>query len=42
LSRRAAQTGQLYLDDLYVFPGQDSTVFIMDGGFRVFELEVSA
>ena len=26
----AAQTGQLYLDDLYVFPGQDSTVFIMD------------
>jgi hypothetical protein len=26
----AAQTGQLYLDDLYVFPGEDSTVFIMD------------
>src|SRR5215469_6315110 len=26
----AAQTGQLYIDDLYVFPGQDSTVFIMD------------
>ena len=26
----AAQTGQLYLDDLYVFPGQDSTVFVMD------------
>jgi len=26
----AAQTGQLYLDDLYVFPGQDSTVLIMD------------
>jgi hypothetical protein len=26
----AAQTGQLFLDDLYVFPGQDSTVFIMD------------
>jgi Domain of unknown function (DUF4331) len=26
----AAQTGQLYLDDLYVFPGQDGTVFIMD------------
>jgi hypothetical protein len=26
----AAQTGQLYLDDLYVFPGQGSTVFIMD------------
>jgi hypothetical protein len=26
----AAQTGQLYIDDLYVFGGQDSTVFIMD------------
>jgi hypothetical protein len=26
----AAQNGQLYLDDLYVFPGDDSTVFIMD------------
>ena len=26
----AAQTGQLFLDDLYVFPGQGSTVFIMD------------
>jgi len=26
----AAQTGQLYLDDLYVFPGEDSTVLIMD------------
>jgi len=26
----AAQTGQLYLDDLYVFPGDGSTVFIMD------------
>jgi len=26
----ASQTGQLYLDDLYVFPGEDSTVFIMD------------
>jgi hypothetical protein len=26
----AAQTGQLYIDDLYVFPGQDSTMFIMD------------
>jgi hypothetical protein len=26
----AAQNGQLYLDDLYVFPGQDSTVLIMD------------
>jgi hypothetical protein len=26
----AAQNGQLYLDDLYVFPGQGSTVFVMD------------
>ncbi len=26
----AAQTGQLYIDDLYVFGGQDSTVFVMD------------
>jgi len=26
----AAQSGQLFIDDLYVFPGQDSTVFIMD------------
>ena len=26
----ARQNGQLYLDDLYVFPGEDSTVFVMD------------
>ena len=26
----AAQSGQLYIDDLYVFPGEDSTVFVMD------------
>jgi hypothetical protein len=26
----AAQTGQLYIDDLYVFPGENSTVFVMD------------
>lgn len=26
----AAKTGQLYIDDLYVFPGQDSTVFVLD------------
>lgn len=26
----AAQNGQLYIDDLYVFPGDSSTVFIMD------------
>src|SRR5215469_17006384 len=26
----ASQTGQLYIDDLYVFPGEGSTVLIMD------------
>ncbi len=26
----AAQNGQLYIDDLYVFPGDRSTVFVMD------------
>ena len=26
----AAQTGQLLIDDLYVFPGEGSTVFILD------------
>ncbi len=26
----AAQAGQLYLDDLYVFPAEGSTVFVMD------------
>ncbi|HWS94062.1 MAG TPA: DUF4331 family protein, partial [Mycobacterium sp.] len=26
----AAQNGQLYIDDLYVFSGNDSTVFVMD------------
>src|SRR5260370_1017117 len=26
----ARQNGQLYIDDLYVFPGDGSTVFIMD------------
>jgi hypothetical protein len=26
----AAQNGQLYIDDLYVFPGDASTVFVMD------------
>ncbi|WP_405584763.1 DUF4331 family protein [Streptomyces sp. NBC_01190] len=26
----AAQNGQLYLDDLFVFPGENSTVFAMD------------
>jgi hypothetical protein len=27
---QAAQDGQLFLDDLYVFPGENSTVFVMD------------
>src|ERR1700742_4320698 len=26
----ARQNGQLYIDDLYVFPGHDSTVFVMN------------
>ena len=26
----AAQSGQLFIDDLYVFPGEASTVLIMD------------
>ena len=26
----AAQTGQLFIDDLYVFPGDASTVLVMD------------
>jgi hypothetical protein len=26
----AAQNGQLFIDDMYVFSGRDSTVFIMD------------
>lgn len=26
----ARQNGRLYIDDLYVFPGQDSTVLVMD------------
>jgi hypothetical protein len=26
----AAQSGQLFIDDLYVFPGEGSTVFVMD------------
>ncbi len=26
----AAQNGQLFIDDLYVFPGEGSTVFVMD------------
>jgi uncharacterized protein DUF4331 len=26
----AARSGQLFIDDLYVFPGQESTVFVMD------------
>jgi hypothetical protein len=31
----AAQNGQLYLDDLYVFPGGGSTVFVMDANSDV-------
>jgi hypothetical protein len=31
----AAQNGQLYIDDLYAFPGEDSTVFVMDANSNV-------
>jgi hypothetical protein len=31
----AGQTGQLYLDDLYVFPGEASTVLVMDANSNV-------
>ena len=31
----AAQNGQLYLDDLYVFPGNGSTVVIMDANSNI-------
>jgi hypothetical protein len=31
----AAQTGQLFLDDLFVFPGNDSTVLVMDANSTV-------
>ncbi len=31
----AAQNGQLYLDDLYVFPGEASTVFVMDANSNI-------
>ena len=26
----AAKNGQLFIDDLYVFPGESTTVFVMD------------
>ena len=38
----ASQTGQLYIDDLYVFPGQSSTVFVMDVNSNVNGLHVRA
>jgi hypothetical protein len=31
----AAKTGQLFIDDLYVFPGESSTVFVMDANSNV-------
>jgi hypothetical protein len=36
----AAQNGQLYIDDLYVFSGKDSTVFIMDVNSNVTKVHV--
>ena len=33
----ARQNGQLYIDDLYVFPGHESTVFVMDVNSNVTE-----
>jgi hypothetical protein len=30
----AAQNGQLFIDDLYVFQGEDGTVFVIQGGVR--------
>jgi hypothetical protein len=36
----AAQNGQLYIDDLYVFSGDDSTVFIMDVNSTITKVHV--
>ena len=36
----AAQNGQLYIDDLYVFSGNDSTVFIMDVNSNITDVHV--
>ncbi len=38
----ARQNGQLYLDDLYVFPGDHSTVFIMDANSTISGPDVQA
>jgi hypothetical protein len=36
----ASQNGQLYIDDLYVFQGDGSTVFIMDVNSNVTEVHI--
>jgi hypothetical protein len=36
----ARQNGQLYIDDLYVFPGPESTVFVMDVNSTISEPDV--
>src|ERR1700754_2256162 len=36
----ARQNGQLYIDDLYVFPGSESTVFVMDVNSTISEPDV--
>jgi hypothetical protein len=33
----ARQNGRLYVDDLYVFPGSGSTVFVMDANSTLVE-----
>jgi Domain of unknown function (DUF4331) len=38
----AAQNGQLYIDDLYVFSAEDSTVFVMDVNSTITEPNVQA
>ena len=38
----ASQNGQLYIDDLYVFPGDDSTVFVMDVNSNINGVHVQA
>jgi hypothetical protein len=38
----AARSGQLFIDDFYVFPGQDSTVFMMDVNSNITGVYVQA
>ena len=36
----ASQNGQLYIDDLYVFPGDRGTVFVMDVNCSVTKADI--